>query len=124
MLIFAKLFTILILLLLIDSIYLFTINNAFSKQIELVQNSPLSLNMIATGLCYISLTLGIYYFILKDNKSIFDAFLLGVMVYSVYDMTTLALLKDWQWSLAIIDSIWGGILFTVTSAIFYQIFSV
>jgi uncharacterized membrane protein len=60
------------------------------------------------------LILGLYYFILKENKSLKDAFLLGIFVYGVYELVTITLLKDWKWKTVIIDTLWGGILFTTT----------
>ena len=35
-------------------------------------------------------------FILKDKKSVFDAFLLGIVIYGVYDTTTHAIFKKWS----------------------------
>jgi uncharacterized membrane protein len=103
-----------IVLLLLDYIYISTFSNHFREQIYKVQNKPLKLNIKSAVLSYILLILGLYYFILKENKSLKDAFLLGIFVYGVYELVTITLLKDWKWKTVIIDTLWGGILFTTT----------
>ena len=72
------------------------------------------MNIIAALLCYISLVLGLFYFIIKDKKSIGEAFLLGLYVYAVYETTNLAIFKNWTWNIAAIDTLWGGILIYLT----------
>jgi uncharacterized membrane protein len=42
-------------------------------------------------------------------------FALGICLYGVYDMTSLALFKYWTWPIALIDCAWGGILVAVTA---------
>ena len=103
-----------IVLLLLDYIYISTFSNHFKEQIYKVQNKPLKLNIKSAVLSYILLILGLYYFILKENKSLKDAFLLGIFVYGVYELVTITLLKDWKWKTVLIDTLWGGILFTTT----------
>jgi uncharacterized membrane protein len=101
----------------IDSIYLNLIKNYFSNQIISVQGSPIKLNIPATILCYIFLIVGINYFIIKPNRSIQDAFLLGIVIYGVFETTNMALFAKWSWLTVIIDTLWGGILFGLTTYI-------
>uniref|UniRef100_A0A6C0HXQ1 DUF2177 family protein n=1 Tax=viral metagenome TaxID=1070528 RepID=A0A6C0HXQ1_9ZZZZ len=96
----------------------------FNNQVKSIQGSAIKLNMVASILCYISLIFGLYYFILKDKRSIVDAFLLGLVIYSVYDLTTLALLKNWFVTTAVIDTLWGGILFALTTTFVYKLSNV
>jgi uncharacterized membrane protein len=45
---------------------------------------------------------------------------LGFFMYAFYDLTNIATLKDYPWSLTIVDIIWGTILVSlVTVAMFY-----
>jgi len=108
----------------LDSIYLFLMKNPFLKQIESVQKSPLSMNIIAAIICYISLVVGLFYFIIHKKRSILDAFLLGLYVYAVYETTNLAILKNWNWNIAIIDTLWGGVLYALTTSILYRIYKI
>jgi len=104
----------------LDSIYLNLIKNYFSNQIQSVQGSPIKLNYLnyaSIAICYIFLIAGINYFIIKPNRSIQDAFLLGIVIYGVYETTNYALFKNWHILTVIIDTLWGGILFALTTYI-------
>ena len=113
-----------IILVLLDSIYLNAIKDFFGKQIKKVQQKPMKVNLVGAILCYIILILGINYFIIYQNKSILDAFLLGLLIYGVYETTNYALFSDWSVTTVMIDSIWGGILFALTTYITRYFFPV
>ena len=104
-----------IIMLSIDFVYLNVMKGFFDKQIQLVQGSQLKINYLGAALCYIFLIAGINYFIIKPKKSISDAFLLGIVIYGVYETTSYALLKDWSIFTVIIDTLWGGLLFASTT---------
>ena len=114
---FTKLLVSAIVFVVIDSIYLTSISNYFNNQIKLVQGSPIKMNFLATLLCYIFLIFGINYFIIKPNRSIQDAFLLGLVIYGVFETTSKALFSKWSWLTVIMDTLWGGILFALTTYI-------
>ena len=101
----------------IDFIYLNLIKDYFNKQIQSVQQSKLTINYLGAAICYIFLIAGINYFIIKPNRSIQDAFLLGLVIYGVYETTNYALFKNWHILTVIIDTLWGGILFALTTYI-------
>ena len=101
----------------IDFIYLNLIKDFFSKQIKSVQGSEIKVNLLGALLCYIFLIIGINYFIIKPRKSIQDAFLLGLVIYGVYETTNYALFKNWSIVTVIMDTLWGGILFAITTYI-------
>jgi uncharacterized membrane protein len=99
----------------IDSVYLQFIKNFFSNQIKLVQQMPMELNFVAAILSYILLVFGINYFIIQPNRSIQDAFLLGLIIYGVFETTNKALFNNWSWVTVFIDTLWGGVLFGLTT---------
>jgi uncharacterized membrane protein len=99
----------------IDFFYLNLIKNYFGKQIKSVQGSPVSFNLLGAAFCYILLITGLNYFIIKPKKTIQDAFLLGIIIYGVYETTNLALFKNWSIITVIMDTLWGGILFALTT---------
>jgi uncharacterized membrane protein len=100
-----------------DFVYLNVIKDYFSNQIKLVQGSEPKVNFLGVALCYIFLIAGINYFIIKPRKSVNDAFLLGVVIYGVYETTNYALFKNWSILTVIIDTLWGGLLFAFTTYI-------
>tara|TARA_A100001015_G_C14814970_1_gene642315 strand:+ start:365 stop:736 length:372 start_codon:yes stop_codon:yes gene_type:complete len=107
-----------IVMLILDMIFISLIKDKYSKMIQKIQNSPMKVRTISALLCYILLILGLNYFILNDpSKNLLDAFILGFVIYGVYDTTTFALIKDWDLKLAVIDSFWGGTLFYLTTLI-------
>ena len=102
-----------IIILALDSVYLNLTKTLFSKQIKLVQKEPFKLNIYSAILCYILLTLGIYYFVIEKKISYKEAFFLGFIIYGIFDTTTMSIFKDWNPLLALLDTCWGGILFTL-----------
>ncbi len=99
---------------LIDSIYLYLMSNKFKIIIKNIQGSDIKMRLIPTIFCYIFLIFSLYYFIVSKKASILTAFLLGICIYGVFETTNLAIFKKWDPIVSIIDTIWGGILFTIT----------
>ena len=106
-----------IVLITIDFMYLQSIKSYFQKQMRSVQGSDMQINYLGAAICYIFLIVGINYFIIKPNRSVKDAFLLGLVIYGVYETTNYALFKNWSAITVIIDTLWGGILFALTTFI-------
>ena len=106
-----------IVLITVDSVYLNLIKKYFQKQIQKVQKSSVEINYLGAAICYIFLVTGINYFIIKPHKSISDAFLLGLVIYGVYESTNYALFRDWSILTVIMDTLWGGTLFAITTYI-------
>jgi uncharacterized membrane protein len=105
----------------LDGLYLNLIKDYFNKQIKAVQGTDIKANFIAIGITYVFLIFGINYFIIKNNRSVKDAALLGLVIYAVYEFTNLSLFKNWTYLTAFIDSIWGAVLFGLTTGIVYKI---
>ena len=110
-------------MLILDFVYLFLNKDLFQKQIQKIQKKKLSMKWIPAVLCYISLVFLLYYFILLPKRPLHDAFLLGLAVYLVYETTNMSLFDQWQWKTVLLDSVWGGILFTLTTLIVRTILS-
>jgi len=106
-----------IILITIDFVYLNLVKNYFQKQVLSIQGSQIQINFLGAAICYIFLITGLNYFIIKPKKSVYDAFLLGLVIYGVYETTNYALFKNWSILTVIIDTLWGGILFALTTYI-------
>lgn len=109
-------------LLIIDALFLSIIAPIFQAQIIAVQGSPIKLNPLGAVLSYVFLIFALNYFILREKKPVMDAFLLGLAIYGTYEATTLALLRQWRVQTMVIDTLWGGVLFALTTAIVYRFF--
>lgn len=101
----------------LDFVYLNVIKGYFENQIKSIQGSSPKINYLGAAICYVLLIIGINYFIIKPHKSVSDAFLLGIVIYGVYETTNYALLKNWSIITVIIDTLWGGLLFASTTYI-------
>ncbi len=80
-----------------------------------VQKAKMEVNYPSAIIAYAFLIGVIYYFIIKDKRSVLDAVILGSSIYGIYAWTVYALLKNWTLKVAVIDTIWGGILFGLTT---------
>lgn len=105
----------------IDAVYLTLNRSMFETQVSDVQHKKLNITIVSAVACYIFLVFGLYYFILREKKSVLDAFLLGLVIYGVYETTNYAIFNDWKLSTVIIDTLWGGILLALTTYITYRI---
>jgi len=114
---FLVIFKISIVLLFLDFIYMQFIYKKFNDMIFNIQNSNIELNVTGAILCYICIIFMLYYFIIKDNKSLLDAFILGFTSYGIYEFTSMSLLKNWNFNVALTDTIWGGTLYALTTFI-------
>lgn len=111
-------FSIAFVFLLLDFIYLKSIKGYFENQILYVQRSPLEMNVGATFLCYLLLIFGLHYFIIKRECSVKEAFILGIVIYGVFETTNKALFSNWKWNTVFMDTLWGGLLFALTTYIY------
>ena len=107
-----------IIFILVDAGFLYLMSNNFQSMIKKIQGSPLSMKIIPTIACYLFLISSLYYFIIYKKGSLFDAFLLGFFIYGVYETTNIAIFKDWNIYVGLIDLTWGGFLFLITTYLY------
>jgi uncharacterized membrane protein len=104
-----------IVLLVLDSIFIYFMSQTFIKQVFEVQHSPLKVNFAGAIFTYVLLIFGVNYFILLPKNSVIDAFLLGLVIYGVFEGTNYSLLKNWKPTTVMIDTLWGGTLLALTT---------
>lgn len=119
-----NIFVVSLLFLVIDSIYLTTSAPHFQDLVLSIQGRKLELEWISTGLTYVALVFGLWYFILREQRPVFDAFLFGLVVYAVYELTNKAIFKKWRWTTVAMDTLWGGILYALTTYFVYSIYGI
>jgi len=116
---------IILLLLVFDAVYIYFMKDTFNKLVRDIQGEALVLDqraLIGAIICYILLAFGLYYFaISKTNSSVLDAFLLGLVIYGVFDSTNFVMFKKWDWRVMVIDGIWGGVLFSIVYSVFLKL---
>jgi uncharacterized membrane protein len=93
----------------------------YNNLLRLIQGSDLKIKIIPALLVYVFLLGGLYYFILVPKRPIMDAFILGLVIYAVFDLTNLAILDKWSYQIVIMDSLWGASLFAMTTFITYKL---
>jgi uncharacterized membrane protein len=109
----------------LDGIYLSSIGGTlFGKMVKNIQKEEMTINLYGAIGCYILLVLVLYKFIIMERKHPRDAFILGLCVYGVFDFTNIAIFKNYKWFPAIVDTLWGGILFYLVTFITYKIMSI
>ena len=96
----------------------------WKNMIENIQVSEFVVKKYSAFIAYILLALGLSVYsipkISEDNilgDSIIYGGLLGLIIYGVFDFTNLAIINKYNLKIAIIDTIWGGILFTLAGFI-------
>ena len=126
-----KIFLVLfILVILIDiPVINFLFKNRWEKTIKNIQGSTLNINVIYAFITYILIPLGLLIFVYPkiDNNNwlqscIIYGFLWGFISYGIFDFTNLSLISKYPIDLAIIDTIWGGILCATVLVITKYIF--
>lgn len=113
-----------IIMAILDYIYLSNISNFFKYSIYEIQNSELNIRFTPVILCYLLLIFSVQHFIISKKGNLLDAFLLGVCIYGVFEFTNYATISKWPLKLVIIDTLWGGILFSLTTFIYVKFFKI
>ena len=107
---------------LLDTFYLGNTKDSWNRLLIKIQDSKIKLRPISTLIVYMSMIFGLTMFVLKDFKqgdsiqdAVFRAGMLGLVIYSVYELTNFAIISDWEIKYVFMDTIWGTILFSLTT---------
>ncbi len=111
---------VIIFILFINLIYLFSLKLYILRIINNVQNVDFKIKKVWFILSYLLISFGLYYFIIKPRKKVEDAFILGVLVYGFYQIKNIALLNKWDILFGMIDTLFGGISFYLTTYLTYN----
>lgn len=105
----------------IDIFYIQSNSEYFGAFFKQIQGKPMVIRKSSAIMAYLLLVVGLYFFIIKDRKNVVYAFLLGVFVYGVYDLTNYATLSNWTLEFVLKDTLWGGAVFAVSTFFIYEI---
>jgi uncharacterized membrane protein len=107
--------------LILDFIFLSLISNRISIIISKIQGSKMKVNMFYATIVYVFICTQLY-FIYVNHVSLQNAFMIGASTYGIYEFTNMTLLKDWDYKMAILDTLWGGILYSLSIFIIRNIY--
>jgi uncharacterized membrane protein len=110
--------TILFIILAVDSVYLFLTKSIFGEVVAKIQRTAMQLRLEGAIVVYLLLALGFYYFIVKPGRSPWEAGLFGLIIYGTFDFTNYAMFKNYDLATAMMDTVWGSLLFLITAFIF------
>lgn len=96
-------------LFLVDLFWLATGGIFFRSMVERIQGRELEARYLSAVVVYLLLA-----YMLVEARSYSQAFLFGVCIYGVFDFTNLAVFREYDWRMAIADTLWGGILMAFT----------
>jgi len=105
---------------LLDVIFITLNKKNFESQLIKVQHFSVNLKIAGAIACYLFLIGGLYYFILRKHESVFDAFLLGLVIFGVFETTNYAMFKNWNIITVLMDVLWGGTVFAATTYLTYE----
>lgn len=90
-----------------------------------IQKSKLSVNYIAAVLVYVTLAIALFYGSVTYSRDSFEAgkrgALIGFIMYVFYDLTNMATLANYTWTMVFTDSIWGMVLSAIAATIGYKL---
>ena len=95
------------------------IHNVTSKYYKKIFNNNIGikLNYFMAITVYIIMTIGYIYFVLNNNNNTnkyYLSFIYGFVLYGTYAFTLAALFKIFPLKLALIETLWGATLFTLS----------
>ena len=108
-------------MLVLDFFYLSAFSKFFNTLVGSIQGSPIQFRLGGAIMCYALLILGLNYFIITPKKSLMEAALLGLVIYGVYESTNYTILKKWNVQAVALDTLWGAVLFALTTKITYAL---
>lgn len=127
-----KIIASLIIFTVLDFLWIITNFSRYNDLVSHISGEPITLNYFAVIITYILLFLGLHIFVFPHiNNSNFKSLiitsihyggLLGIVVYGTYSFTNLSIFKKYSTSIAIIDTIWGTLLFILTVILTFYFF--
>lgn len=119
-----------LLLLGLDIIWIYSNLNYYLNLALKIQKEPFVAKIPAIIIAYICIISTLYFCIrflelevkIKNYFKIFlYSFLFGIVVYGIYSYTTCVFLNKYNYTNALIDTLWGGVLYSMASLLYFFI---
>ena len=120
--------------LVMDALYISIIKNRYIKMVKQIQcGKSIKYNLYAVFICYFFLIIGLLYYVIPyaqylkqtyTNKlyiALISGGLFGIVVYGVLCTFNMSMFQDFYLDIAIMDTIWGGLLYTVAVLVYLSI---
>ena len=110
-----------IIFLIIDVIWLSFATKSFYRPLlgDLISDKPV---LWAAGLFYVLYMFGMAVIIIQPciensglSKSLYTGFIFGLVAYGTYNLTNMAVIKDWSSTVVFVDMFWGASLTAISS---------
>ena len=112
-----------VVIIILDAIQIMVNQKFHATLFKNVQKSPMKVRIVPSILVYVLMPFAVTYFAILQSKSLTDASikggLLGMSIFGVYDLTNFATLDGWTVEMAMMDILWGSVMFSITSAVGY-----
>lgn len=135
--IYVKYLIVSVVLMVLDVAWILLNLSGYSKAIRSVQKSPMSLRSEHAIIAYIIILFSVLYVAIpfttqnmkgdrvssanvetKLLKSFMYGGAVGFSIYGIYNFTSLAIYKDMDIAIGIIDTLWGTTLYTLTTFVY------
>jgi uncharacterized membrane protein len=111
----------------IDMLWLQVISKSFyAKHLGYIMTDQVKI--AAAFIFYFIFVIGIIYFVINPaltkeswQYALFAGMFFGLITYATYDLTSLAVIKDWPLIITVVDLIWGTFLSGTTALVSYML---
>ena len=109
-----------IVLVALDQLFLFANRKMYVSSVEKVQHIVIQPRYLGWLSAYVSIVVALFWFILRNHRPIWEAMLLGLLWNAAFEGFLYGFFTHWSLDVAIIDTLWGSVLFGLTTAIVYK----
>jgi len=124
-----------IFILIVDYIWLSLQKPLYNILVRSVQGTDLKMNLIGGILSYICIIASLILFVIPLIKSnlnnnqtsnlfgscLYYGGLLGLLMYGIFNATNLAIFTNYDPKIALMDTLWGATLFTMSTFLFFNL---
>ena len=111
-----------VLFLVLDALFIGAMMKNWQSLLLRVQGEKLEVKMLSAIGAYIVMVLAWVYFVYKPyliHKNIWTAVktgaVLGFVIYGIFELTNHAIIKKWDFSFVVMDTVWGSVLYALVS---------
>ena len=118
-----------VLLLIIDYIWLNTTKGIYNQTVSAVQGDNIQINYLGAFISYLTIVVSFGFFVVPylSGGNYINAIkyggLLGLCMYGVFNGTNIAIFKNYSYSVALMDTVWGGVLYSIGAIIYTALLS-